>query len=64
MKTVFFICDILQGVSMFNSQYLQKYIRKANDVCCFGKVDKFSFIFLQTFCYSGNKKVYTRDNLA
>ena len=64
MKTVFLICDILQGVSMLNSQYLQKYIRYDNDVCCFGKVDKFSFIFLQTFGYSGNQKVYRRDYLA
>ena len=64
MKTVFSIFEILQGVSMFNSQYLQKYIRWDNDVCCFGKVDKFSFIFLQMLGYSGNKTVYRRDYLA
>ena len=33
-------------------------------VAVFGKVDKFSFIFLQMFGYSGNKKAYRRDYLA
>ena len=29
-----------------------------------GKVDKFSFTFLQSFGYSGNEQVYRRDYLA
>ena len=49
---------------MLNSQLLQKYIRQENDVCSFGKVDKSSFKFRQSFGYSVYKNVYRRADLA